>query len=143
TKSGTELNYATFGTYLATALTNPEADLNNDGQNSLYECFRFAAHQTAAFYEQEGRTATETPLLDDNGDGRGTSLDAFLKFESGGASTQELDGSFADRWSLLMSEEEQTLPADARQRRNSLEAEIEALREEQSTLPEDKYYQKL
>ena len=68
TKSGYEQNYARFGQFIATAITDPTADLDKDGQTSLLEAFIMASRRVAEFYEAEGRLATETALLDDNGD---------------------------------------------------------------------------
>jgi hypothetical protein len=143
TKSGTEVNYASFGSYLANALLEPEADLNNDGENSIFELYQYAARQTAEFYEQEGRIATETPLIDDNGDGRGTSLEALAGLLEGGKSSSEPDGSFANRWALVLSEEEKAIPADVRQKRNVLEAQIGNLRRDRVDLEEEAYYSEL
>ncbi len=143
TKSGTEVNFASFGSYLARALLEPEADLNNDGENSLFELFSYAARQTADFYEQEGRVQTETPLLDDNGDGRGTSFEALMALREGGTASQEPDGAFAKRWALVLSPEEQAIPPQMRQKRNVLESQIEALRPRREDLGEEAYYERL
>jgi len=50
TRSGHELNYTRFGGYFAEAITNPESDLDKDGQISLLEAFLFASRQTMEFY---------------------------------------------------------------------------------------------
>ena len=143
TKSGTEVNYASFGNYLAESLLNPEADFNNDGENSVFEIFQYAARQTAEYYEQEGRIQTETPLIDDNGDGRGTSLKDYDAIREGGTSKREPDGSFAKRWALVLSPEEQAIPPEVRQKRNVLEAQIDELRNRRSDLDEEEYYAEL
>ncbi len=143
TKSGSEVNFASFGNYLAEALLNPEADFNNDGENSVFEVFQYAARQTAEYYEQEGRIQTETPLLDDNGDGRGTSLKDYDAIRDGGTSKREPDGSFAKRWALVLSPEEQAIPPEVRQKRNVLEAQVDELRNRRSDLEEDDYYAEL
>ena len=72
TKSGYELNYARFGDYLSAPSPTPAADLDKDEQTSLLEAFLLASGRVAEFYEQEARLATETALIDDNGDGQGT-----------------------------------------------------------------------
>ncbi len=143
TKSGNEVNFASFGSYFAKALLEPEADFNNDGENSVFELYQYAARQTADFYEQEGRIQTETPLIDDNGDGRGTSLEALAALREGGSSSREPDGSFAKRWALVLSPMEQAIPAEMRQKRNVLESQIEGLRRRRSDLDEDVYYERL
>ena len=143
TKSGTEVNYPSFGSYLANGLLKPEADLNNDGENSVFELFHYAARQTSNFYEQEGRIQTETPLIDDNGDGRGTSLDALVALRQGATSNREPDGSFAKRWALVLSPEEQAIPPEIRQKRNVLETQIDDLRRLRAELEEEAYYEQL
>ena len=77
TRSGNEQNFTRFGQYLAQALTDPEANLDKDGQVSLLEAFLTASHQAAEFYKLQGRLVTEHALLDDNGDGLGTPADWF------------------------------------------------------------------
>ena len=77
TRSGFEQNFCHLGGYLATTISDPTADLDKDGQVSLLEAWLIAARRTAAFYEEEGRLATEHSLLDDNGDGKGTQSDWF------------------------------------------------------------------
>ncbi len=143
TKSGTEVNFASFGGYLASGLLDAEADLNNDGENSVFELFQYAASQTADYYEREGRIQTETPLLDDNGDGRGTSLKAFAALAEGGTSSREPDGDFSKRWALILSPEEQAIPPEMRQKRNVLESQIDALKRQKASLEEDTYYEEL
>lgn len=143
TKSGKEVNYASFGSYLAAALQDPEADLNNDGENSIFELYQFAAQATAEFYEQEGRIQTETPLIDDNGDARGTGLEALQALREGGRASREPDGSYAKRWALVLSPTEQAIPAEMRQKRNVLESQIEALRRERMDLGDEIYYERL
>ena len=72
TRSGYEQNYARFGEYISSAVADPQADLDKDGQTSLLEAFLMASRRVAEFYNTEGRLATEHALLDDNGDGLGT-----------------------------------------------------------------------
>jgi hypothetical protein len=145
TRSGHEHNYARFGDYLSAAIVDPAADLDKDGQTSLLEAYIAAAHRTEEFYKQEARLATEHALLDDNGDGLGTPADWFqgvraTKRTRDGAA---LDGARAHQWCLLLSEREQSRPAELRARRDRLELEIETLREKKATLAEDDYYSKL
>jgi hypothetical protein len=77
TRTGGEVHYARFGDYLSAAIADPAADLDKDGQTSLLEAFLAASHQTAEFYKQAGRLATEHALLEDNGDALGTPADWF------------------------------------------------------------------
>ena len=98
------------------------ADLNNDGQASVYECFLHAARQTSAFYETNGLLATESALIDDNGDGRGSELELLVRFET--STNRIVDGDYSRLWSLVLNEDEMKLTPDQRRRRNVLERQI-------------------
>lgn len=145
TKSGYEENFARFGKFMATAITDTKADLDKDGQTSLLEAFVMASRQTAEFYEAEGRLATETALLDDNGDGLGTPADFFrgaraVKKPAGGGT---VDGLRAHQIHLVRSEAEQHMPPELRARRDELELAVARLRELKPTLTEEEYYRRL
>jgi hypothetical protein len=73
TKSGQEQNATRFAENFIAALSNPEADTDQNGRISILEAFTFATKATAKWYEDQGRLATEHALLDDNGDGVGHS----------------------------------------------------------------------
>ena len=145
TRSGHEVNYARLGGYLSETITNPEADLDKDGQTSLLEAYLMAARRAAQFYETEDRLATEHSLIDDNGDGLGTPPDWFRgiratkKAKDGAA----LDGFRAHQFHLRRSEAEASLPVEVRARRDELELQIIRLREGKSELDESDYYGKL
>lgn len=145
TRSGTEKNFSRFGGHLADALTDPAADLDQDGANSLLEVFLTAARRTAEFYKTEGRILTEHALLDDNGDGMGTAADWFrgvraVKKPKDGAAA---DGPRAHRRYLIPAEENPPLTAEQRAAREALEARVEALRDRKESMPEDAYYAEL
>jgi hypothetical protein len=144
TRSGYEQNYARFGQFVAEAITDPQADLDKDGQTSLLEGFLAASQRVDEFYDGEGRLATEHALLDDNGDRLGTPAAWFrgiraVKKAVDGA----LDGLRAHQFHLVRSEQERKLSPDARARRDELELSIARLRESKSQMTEDDYYQQL
>jgi hypothetical protein len=145
TRSGHEDNYARFGSYLADAITNPQADLDKDGQVSLLEAFLIASRQTTEFYKVNGRLATEHPLLDDNGDGLGTPADWFrgIRATKKPKNDAAVDGLLAQQFHLLESDAEQKLTPEQRARRDALERSIFLYREKKSQLTEDEYYQGL
>lgn len=145
TRSGNEQNYARFGEYLATALTDPEADLDQDGQVSLLEAFLAASRGTAEFYRLAGRLATEHALLDDNGDGLGVPADWFRGLRAVKTARQgaAVDGRLAQRFCLVPGAEELRLTPAQRARREALEAAVQAHRERKATLPEEEYYRQL
>jgi len=145
TRSGNELNFARFGEHFAKALADATSDLDKDDQVSLLEAFLVGSRRTAEFYQTEGRLVTEHALVDDNGDGLGTPADWFrgvraTKKAKDGAS---LDGDRANQFCLVLSPEEQALPAETRARRNALESDVVRLRAKKGALPEDEYYRQL
>jgi hypothetical protein len=145
TKSGYEENYARFGKLISAAISDPTADLDKDDQTSLLEAFLMASRRVAEFYETDGRLATETALLDDNGDGLGTPADFFrgvraVKKPAGGGT---VDGLRAHQIHLVRSAREQQLSPERRARRDELELTLARLRESKSTLNPEAYYQRL
>ena len=143
TKNGRQVNYSRFGIYMGQALTLPEADLDNDGQNSVLECFIHASKLTTDFYETEGRIVTEHALLDDNGDARGADAELLRGLYEGLPAGSDSDGLFARQWSLIPSEEERLLDPATRQARNALEQKLYQLNDNKSAMEEAAYYEKL
>jgi len=65
-----EQAYATrFTAQLVQVLSRPPTDTNGDGKLSLLEAFTATARELEAWYHQQQIVATETPCLEDNGDG--------------------------------------------------------------------------
>jgi hypothetical protein len=145
TKSGQEGNFARFGGYLALAAADPAADLDKDQQVSLLEAYLRAARRTEEFYAGENRLATEHPLLDDNGDGRGVRAAAFagvrpVRQSDSGAT---LDGYAAHQWILIPNAAEAELSPEVRARRDELELAVMQLRERKGQMTEDAYFTEL
>src|SRR6266850_3657622 len=145
TRSGNEQNVTRFGQYFAEAITNPDADLDKDGQVSLLEAFLIASRRTAEFYKVEGRIATEHALIDDNGDGLGTQADWFRGLRAVKAPKEKaaVDGALAQQFHLLRSEAENRLTEEQRKKRDELEHEVFRHREKKGKVPEDQYYRDL
>jgi len=145
TRSGEEQNYARFGHYFTDALTDPQSDLDKDGEVSLLEAFLSASARLAEFYKTEGRLATEHPLIDDNGDGLGTppewfeGVHAVRKARDGAAA----DGALAQQFVLIPSADEQKLAPEVRAERDKLELTVARLRENKAKLSEEVYYSQL
>ena len=145
TRSGNEQNFTRFGQMLTEAVTDPQGDLDQDGQTSLLEAFLSAAARVAEFYKTEGRLATEHALIDDNGDGLGTPADWFrgtraIRKAKEGLS---LDGLRANQFHLLRSAEEQALSVADRAKRDELELAVARLRENRPPIPGEDYYRQL
>jgi hypothetical protein len=134
TKSGTEKSATRFGGFLAEAIADPGADLDQDGGISLLEAFLFAGKRAEASYKEEGLLATEHPLLEDNGDGRGTPASFFRGLAPGkrSADAAEPDGHRANQIALLAAPPERALPPAVRRRRDELELQVLKLRDSRS-----------
>jgi len=62
--------YATrFSGFFVAALTDPEADFDQDGAVSLLEAYRMAVTRIDEAYQKDGLLKTENALLEDDGDG--------------------------------------------------------------------------
>jgi len=59
-----------FGLHFVPALARPESDANQDGRISVLEAFVVAAREVEKWYQQMQLLPTETPSLEDNGDGQ-------------------------------------------------------------------------
>jgi hypothetical protein len=145
TQSGAEQNYARFGEYISRAIDDPGADLDHDKQVSLLEAFLSASGQVAQFYEDEARLATEHALLEDNGDGLGTSATFFrgVRAVRAAQSGAPLDGRLAARVVLVPSDTDRGFTADQLRERADLEQEIDRLRDSKATMQEDEYFTQL
>ena len=145
TRSGNEQNFARLGEGLAEAIADPRADLDKDGQVSLLEAYLAASSRTAEWYKSRSRLATEHGLLDDNGDHLGTPADWFkgvraIRRAKDGAPP---DGLRAHQLPLIPSDRERSIPAEVRQKRNTLELAVAALRDRKAQLAEADYYAQL
>lgn len=145
TRSGSEQNYARFGSFAAEALNNPLTDIDHDDQNSALEIFLAAARMTTEWYKSEGRLATEHPLIDDNGDGRGTPADWFqgLRMVKKTSDGSLPDGLRANQVYLVPSKFESKLTIEEREWRNAKEIELARLRERKTSMKEDAYFLQL
>ena len=72
TRTGRERNETIFGGYFVAAFTGDAADLDKNGRVSIWEAFEFAHVEVTREYETSNLIATEHSLLDDNGDGEGS-----------------------------------------------------------------------
>jgi hypothetical protein len=145
TKSGFEMNFSRFGQYFAETITDPQADLDKDGQVSLLEAYLTASSRVEEYYRAHSQLASEHALLDDNGDRLGTPASWFTgvhatrRAKDGAA----LDGIRAHQLHLIPSDREREMPVEIRQRRDELESSIAALRDQKEKLKDDEYYARL
>jgi hypothetical protein len=92
TEPAQEVNETYFPHKLAKALADPppfpELDMDEDGRPTLLDAYLWAAKATAEEFGPNMLLATEHSLLDDNGDGKGSEIQAdFLPEELGGRRT--------------------------------------------------------
>lgn len=142
TRSGTEQNYARFGEHLATAIGDPDCDIDHDGEVSILEAFLAASTAVRDFYRSEDRIATEHALLDDNGDALGTPATAFRGTRAIAASQdadRTLDGELAARLSLVPAAERLLLSDEELAQRDALEAGLARLRAEREQMAAEDY----
>lgn len=145
TKSGMEQNYSRFGNFLSEAVGDLSADLDHDRSVSILEAFLRGAKETAKFYEDEKRLATEHPLLDDSGDRQGVSADFFegIRLVKKAEGNTVVDGEIAATSLLIPSQQDSDLDPEKLAQRDRLEEELRQLRGRKPTIESDEYYRSL
>ena len=125
-----------FPEYFIRSLIDRSSDLDKNGRVSILEAFNAASAGVKQHYEQRGQLSTERPLIDDDGDGLGR--------EAGAPGD---DGTLAG--ALYLDPEpgapqsgDAEVAALERQRR-ALEARLEVLREQKSSMPDERYQAEL
>jgi len=73
TKNEFENNNTEFAQFFVDAFVKKAADVDKNGSVSLLEAYLYAAKGVDSFYKERKLLATEHPLMEDNGDGVGTS----------------------------------------------------------------------
>lgn len=141
TNSGNEDNYARFSQYFAEAISDSKSDLDHDKEVSVREAFLYASRALDQFYKAQNRIRTEHALLDDNGDGKGSSP-ALVSGEKKLASSKSasIDGAAAARISLNPTGGGLTLTAEQIEKRNRLERELDALKAQRENMDEEQFY---
>jgi hypothetical protein len=145
TKSGAETSATRFGDRFAEAIGSPRADLDRDGGVSVLEAFLLASKEVEASFAAEGLLASEHALLEDNGDGLGTSAGFFhgLAASEPAAGGAPRDGARAREISLVPAPAEAALPPKLRERRDQLEVSLATLRAQRPKLGDAVYYDRL
>jgi hypothetical protein len=92
--AATQVYGTRFSTHFVHALAQPQTDANKDGKVSLLEAFTETAKEIEQWYRQKGILVTETPCLEDDGDG--TASERPWKYETEGG-----DGLKASAFLLL------------------------------------------
>ncbi|MEM6693008.1 MAG: hypothetical protein AAF664_26500 [Planctomycetota bacterium] len=141
TMSGEEENFAVFGDHLTSALGDLDSDLDHDGAVSILEAFLAASKQVEQQYESKAQLATEHPMIDDNGDGVGTTDDLFVgtRVEKKANADTAVDGRLAAMRFLREDPSRRKLTPEERQRIETLLFQHEELRDQRGSMSETEY----
>ena len=75
TESAVQRYDTVFPGFFVNAFAEPVADTDKNGRVSVWEAFEFTSGAVLRWYQEQGRLATERPILDDTGDGVGREID--------------------------------------------------------------------
>lgn len=142
TRSGEEENWTRFPKFFAEAISGLKADLDGDGQVSVFEAWISAVDAVEGFYKDAGRLVTEHAVLDDSGQGKPEGRAAFNRFgEYAGkkADSSAAPGVRARDAFFMASPIEAVLSEDERAKRSRLEGELARLRSEKAGMGEEAY----
>jgi hypothetical protein len=134
TRSGAEQFATLFGGYFVDALAGDTADADKNRRVSILEAFNAAKIEVARVYQQRGIMLTERALLEDGGDGEGSTEPAV----------NGKDGSVAAVLSLGTPKEALVLAADPKLRqlheeRRALEQKAESVKLLKASMPPGQY----
>lgn len=137
TSSGREYYATMFGEHFVAAFAEPGADRDKDERISMLEAFDFARYEVRRAFESDKKLLTEHALLDDNGDGEGSTAPG--EFAS--------DGALADRVYLRQAPS-LALGASPElvgrfERKQAIEDSILALKRRRDELEHEDYYARL
>lgn len=136
TKSEFESNDTMFGKFFVDAFKNKAADTDKNGEVSMLEAYLYTAQRVEAFYKEQGRLATEHPLLEDNGDATGVARPSPANGEGLLAAKVSLQApATALATTGAASPELQALSAE----KQRLEGAIQDLKYKKATVPEAEY----
>lgn len=142
TKNSQQIYYTRFNEVMADAIAKEEADIDKDGQTSLFESFLYASREVQKFYDKDKRISGENGVLDDNGDKLGSLADMFEGLKPV-KPEKKIDGFRAHQVHLLPSEEESKMSLELRAKRNALELQLNELKLQKSSMAQEEYYKKL
>ena len=143
TKSELENNQTVFGGFFVEAFENQAADADKNGRISMLEAYLYARNKVEDWYKERQKLATEHALLEDDGNGRGSSI----------PSAETGDGLLAGRLSpgpgvqvalaAGVSPGNQKELLDLQVAKRKVEADIEALKYRKSSMEEAEYQRNL
>ena len=136
TKSEFENNDTIFAQFFVDAFKNKAADTDKNSEVSKLEAYLYTAQRVEAWYKEQGRLATEHPLLEDSGDATGVARPSPANGEgllAGKISLHAPSAALATTGGF--SPELQALGAE----KQRLEGAIQDLKYKKATLPEAEY----
>jgi hypothetical protein len=139
TRSSREQNATHFGQYFAEALAGEGSDLDHDGRVSLLEAFMYARQEVERHYAEQNELLTEHAVLEDDGDGRGSS-DASLDTADGRLASTF---AFGGRARTAVQETDDPVLARLYAERDEIQRQIDELRVVRDALPEEEYLARL
>ena len=139
TRSGTERNETVFPRFLVEALSSPEADLDKDGNLSVYELFAYASQKTERSFEEENHLATEHALIEDTGDGKAYRLQELEASGEGSLASV----TYLQRRAAALAGGNLQATREQLTRKEQIEQEIAELKSRKTRLPENQYYAEL
>lgn len=142
TRSGEEENWTRFPKFFAEAISGLKADLDGDGQVSVFEAWISAVDAVEGFYKDAGRLVTEHAILEDSGRGKPAGRAAFNRF--GEVSGEKVDssaapGAHARDAFFIASPIEAILSEQERAERRRLEEELARVRSAKAGMGEGEY----
>lgn len=145
TRSAREDNWVRFPRMFAEAIASPDADLDADGQVSVFEAWFRACGSVEAYYKQEGRMLTEHSILTESGVSK--PLD-YLQFAAKPKDPPKVISPtefapLASQCHLVANPHEASLSREARNERQLLESELVSLRKSKAGLRSEDYQAQL
>jgi hypothetical protein len=136
TKSEFENNDTIFGQFFVDAFKKKAADTDKNSEVSMLEAYLYAAQRVESWYKEQGRLATEHPLLEDSGDATGVARPSPANGEGLMAAKVSLHTTTTATASTnSASSELKALDAE----RQRLEGAIQDLKYRKATIPEAEY----
>jgi hypothetical protein len=135
TRTARERNATEFGRFFAEAMAGGGSDLDHDNRVSLLEAFTYAKQEVERYYEEQNEMQSEHAVLDDNGDGQGSTE----------ASLDGPDGIFAATFTFGRGNgvegpvTDDPVLAALLAERDEIQRQIEELRVVRGALTEDEY----
>jgi hypothetical protein len=138
TRTAREQNATEFGQFFAQAMAGEGSDLDHDNRVSLLEAFLYAKQQVERHYQEQNEILTEHAVLDDNGDGEGSTE----------ASMEGPDGVLASTFALggqppAAIATDNPVLARLYTERDAIQRQIDELRVVRTALTEDQYLERM